>query len=150
MFTSILGKVFFASWQCDCFSSPGFIDNRHVLQHASVVSLVYTSDRVGVISRSRFSNSMKNGDGDDYNEAVDVDTTKSLMELLSPISSCRVNQMSGTDLAYIGDVVFELFVRSRHVWPSKRTSDLQNTVVGLVRGRQFVRSIYEKSPLEIR
>lgn len=36
-------------------------------------------------------------------------------------------------LAYIGDVVFELYVRSRHVWPSKRTSDLQNQVVAIVR-----------------
>ncbi|CAJ1942496.1 unnamed protein product [Cylindrotheca closterium] len=58
---------------------------------------------------------------------------KSLSELLLPIDTCKVNQMSGTDLAYIGDVVFELFIRSRHVWPSKRTSDLQNTVVAIVR-----------------
>lgn len=62
-----------------------------------------------------------------------VATKKSLGELLSPSSTCNVNQMSGTDLAYIGDVVFELFIRSRHVWPSKRTSDLQNIVVGVVR-----------------
>lgn len=59
--------------------------------------------------------------------------SKSLQELLLPIKSCNVNQMSGTDLAYIGDVVFELYIRSRHVWPSKRTSDLQNTVVAIVR-----------------
>ena len=61
---------------------------------------------------------------------------KSLSELLMPIDTCKVNQMSGTDLAYIGDVVFELFIRSRHVWPSKRTSDLQNTVVAIVRAEQ--------------
>lgn len=58
---------------------------------------------------------------------------KSLSELLMPIDTCNVDQMSGTDLAYIGDAVFELFVRSRHVWPSKRTSDLQNAVVATVR-----------------
>eukprot|EP00980_Cylindrotheca_fusiformis_P001704 scaffold388_cov114-Cylindrotheca_fusiformis.AAC.13 len=58
---------------------------------------------------------------------------KSLHQLLTPIDSCNVNQMSGTDLAYIGDSVFELYIRSRHVWPSKRTSDLQNTVVAIVR-----------------
>ena len=83
---------------------------------------------------------MKNDEGDGSSDETVADN-KSLMGFLSPISSCSVNQMSGTDLAYIGDVVFELFVRSRHVWPSKRTSDLQNTVVGLVRGRQFVRFI---------
>lgn len=88
---------------------------------------------------------------------------KSLMDLLLPSNDCKVDQMSGTDLgtnvdgrcelerglwasyhltfletfliAYIGDVVFELFVRSRNVWPSKRTSDLQNIVVNMVRGR---------------
>jgi len=75
---------------------------------------------------------MKNGDDDNRNDET-VPDDKSLIGLLSPNSSCRVNQMSGTDLAYIGDVVFELFIRSRHVWPSKRTSDLQNTVVSLVR-----------------
>jgi len=58
--------------------------------------------------------------------------------------------MSGTELAYIGDVVYELFVRSRHVWPSKRTSDLQNTVVGLVRAEHqsyLLRQLKESFPL---
>ena len=42
--------------------------------------------------------------------------------------------MSGTDLAYIGDVVYELYIRTRTVWPLKRTTDLQQQVVALVRG----------------
>jgi hypothetical protein len=58
----------------------------------------------------------------------------SLLEMLSPLESCDANQMGGTDLAYIGDAIFELFIRSRCVWPSKRTSDLQDQVVALVRG----------------
>jgi ribonuclease-3 family protein len=58
----------------------------------------------------------------------------SLLDLLTPVESCNVDRMSGTDLAYIGDSVFELFIRSKYVWPSKRTSDLQHQVVGLVRG----------------
>ena len=41
-------------------------------------------------------------------------------------------------VAYIGDVVFELYIRSRHVWPQKRTSDLQNKVVAIVRGKYFL------------
>jgi hypothetical protein len=57
-----------------------------------------------------------------------------LQELLLPSASCDVGQMSTTDLAYIGDVVYELFIRSRTVWPPKRTSDLQLQVVALVRG----------------
>jgi len=41
--------------------------------------------------------------------------------------------MNTSSLAYIGDVVFELFVRSRYVWPNRRMSDLQNKVVSVVR-----------------
>ena len=57
-----------------------------------------------------------------------------LFTLLSPPPKCDVDRMSSTDLAYIGDVVYELLVRSKKVWPSKRTSDLQQQVVRLVRG----------------
>jgi hypothetical protein len=66
-------------------------------------------------------------------ENVDV-VSLSLLNLLRPQADVRVDQMSSTDLAYIGDAVYELLVRSRTVWPSKRTSDLQTKVVGLVRG----------------
>ena len=60
---------------------------------------------------------------------------RKLMDLLSPDPTCDVQQMSGTDLAYIGDVIFEIFIRSRYVWPPKRTSELQTTVVECVRGK---------------
>mmetsp|Transcript_13604 Transcript_13604/g.38284 ORF Transcript_13604/g.38284 Transcript_13604/m.38284 type:complete len:238 (+) Transcript_13604:413-1126(+) len=87
----------------------------------------------------------KTGNGDETEPS-----NKSLKEFLSPSSSCRANQMSGTELAYVGDAVFELFVRSRHVWPPKRTSDLQNTVVGLVRAEHqsfLLRQLKESFPL---
>jgi ribonuclease-3 family protein len=57
----------------------------------------------------------------------------SLEELLLPSSKCDVNQVGPTALAYVGDVVFELMVRVKHVWPTRRTSDLQRQVVALVR-----------------
>jgi ribonuclease III family protein len=44
-----------------------------------------------------------------------------------------VDRMSTTDLAYIGDVVYELFIRSHMIWPPQRTSQLQEKVVALVR-----------------
>lgn len=93
--------------------------------------------------------SLKSGENSDISDETEADP-KSLIELLSPISSCRPNEMSGTNLAYIGDVVFELFVRSRHVWPPKRTSDLQNTVVSLVRAEHqshLLRQLKEHFPL---
>mmetsp|Transcript_6901 Transcript_6901/g.16911 ORF Transcript_6901/g.16911 Transcript_6901/m.16911 type:complete len:217 (-) Transcript_6901:275-925(-) len=123
LFASVLGTTIFFPWECECFSSPAFVNNRRFLQYIDTMSLSCTKDR---------GRTMKNGDDDNRNDET-VPDDKSLIGLLSPNSSCRVNQMSGTDLAYIGDVVFELFIRSRHVWPSKRTSDLQNTVVSLVR-----------------
>jgi 23S rRNA maturation mini-RNase III len=58
----------------------------------------------------------------------------SLDEILLPSPDCDVNQIGPTALAYIGDVVFELMVRSRHVWPTRRTADLQQQVVAFVRG----------------
>jgi hypothetical protein len=65
-------------------------------------------------------------------------TTLSLEQLLSPVRGCDVTQMGPTAWAYVGDVVFELFVRSQMVWPTRRTSDLQEQVVSLVRGECFV------------
>jgi len=43
---------------------------------------------------------------------------RTLLSLLSPADTCDVDRMSGTDLAYVGDGVYELFVRSRTVWVS--------------------------------
>ena len=62
----------------------------------------------------------------------------SLDELLRPSANCDVNQVGPTALAYIGDVVVELMVTARHVWPTRRTSDLQQQVVALVRGVSFL------------
>ena len=53
-----------------------------------------------------------------------------------------MDQLSGTDLAYIGDVVYELYIRTRTVWPLKRTSDLQQQVVALVRGMNVMYTLY--------
>ena len=123
-FTGVVALLFLvSSFGCHCFSHlPTFVGKPP--------SRPCTDRQRGVGNAIRSSNSDDTGSEE-----------KSMLEFLSPINSCKVNQMSGTDLAYIGDVVFELFVRSRHVWPSKRTSDLQNTVVGLVRG-EFFRNVF--------
>mmetsp|Transcript_9148 Transcript_9148/g.10610 ORF Transcript_9148/g.10610 Transcript_9148/m.10610 type:complete len:162 (-) Transcript_9148:508-993(-) len=59
---------------------------------------------------------------------------KSMKEFLMPMPKCNPSQMSPTSLAYIGDSVFELFVRTRYVWPTRRTAELQKLVVAKVRG----------------
>jgi len=66
------------------------------------------------------------------------ESVQSIEDLLSPNTKCTPTQMSPTSLAYIGDSVFELFVRSRYVWPTRRTTDLQNLVVGRVRGKELL------------
>ena len=58
---------------------------------------------------------VENGGSSD-SEQVDSALSVRLLRLLSPVDSCNVDRMSGTDLAYVGDVVYELFVRSRTVW----------------------------------
>lgn len=75
---------------------------------------------------------------DDEEEAIspraEPNNALELLDLFSPDPACDTTRMSGTDLAYIGDVVFEIYTRSRYVWPSKRTSELQKAVVERVRG----------------
>jgi hypothetical protein len=79
---------------------------------------------------------------DENNDGFSQDEPKlrSLSELLLPNPKCNPTQMSPTSLAYIGDSVFELFVRSRYVWPTRRTTDLQKIVVDKVRG-EFIFSL---------
>lgn len=68
------------------------------------------------------------------NDSSSDDASTRMLDLLRPPKDSQVDRMSSTDLAYIGDVVYEMFIRSRTVWPPKRTSDLQNQVVRVVRG----------------
>jgi len=79
------------------------------------------------------SNDVDGGNHDDISTTKSNSTIPSI-PLLFANSKCIPSQMSPTSLAYIGDVVYEMCVRCRYVWPSRRTSDLQNVVVAKVRG----------------
>ena len=48
-------------------------------------------------------------------------------------SRLRVEQLSANALAYLGDAVYELFIRSHFLWPPRRISDYHNLVVAQVR-----------------
>lgn len=67
-----------------------------------------------------------------------TDDPSLFFELMSPVHTAQPDQMSASSLAYLGDVLFELFIRSRYVWPERRMSDLQNKVVSIVRGKDQV------------
>lgn len=74
-------------------------------------------------------------EGEEESQQSEIEVpSMSLQELLLPSMDCDVNQIGPTALAYIGDNVFELMVRARHVWPTRRTADLQQQVVSVVRG----------------
>jgi len=82
----------------------------------------------------------------------DEHPSQSLEDLLSPNAKCTPTQMSPTSLAYIGDSVFELFVRSRYVWPTRRTTDLQHLVVGRVRAEtqsKMFRNLLSSEKIEL-
>ena len=64
-------------------------------------------------------------------EDVASSPSNRLLRLLSPVASCNVDRMSGTDLAYVGDVVYELFVRSRTVWVSGALLEFENYVTNI-------------------
>ncbi|KAL7507126.1 hypothetical protein ACHAXN_004346 [Cyclotella atomus] len=74
-----------------------------------------------------------NNKADSHFGSRDTIDPSGLFELMSPVESVKPDQMSASALAYLGDVVFELFIRSRYVWPERRMSDLQNKVVSIVR-----------------
>ena len=56
-----------------------------------------------------------------------------LLDILSPSSDKKTDRIGPTQLAFVGDIIYELYVRCRYVWPSRRTTDLQSTVVNTVR-----------------
>lgn len=52
------------------------------------------------------------------------------------ITPQQMRAITPTTLAYIGDAVFELYVRSRLLWPSKRIHDYHVAVVSHVKAEQ--------------
>lgn len=61
-------------------------------------------------------------------------------------SLTEVNQLSPVALAYIGDAVFELYVRSRYLLPAKRIDKYHRQVVFQVRAESQVRHLRSLQP----
>jgi hypothetical protein len=113
-----------------CLAQLLFVDGLHPVNG---LQSVRTNAHVPVFqTRTTHSKALRSTTGSEEN--VSEDHINDVLSILTPHPS-DVTRMSGTDLAYIGDVVFELFVRSRYVWPPKKTSILQTTVVECVRGK---------------
>ena len=131
------------------FEIPLFFVTVMTICFSRIDTLAWSVPRHGIlesrtIKRTRVFLSSSN----DNSETKETDQ-RSLSELLSPNPKCNPTQMSPTALAYIGDSVYELFVRSRYVWPTRRTTDLQKLVVGKVRGEIILVCMYSMSNTSI-
>ncbi|MEG3440371.1 ribonuclease III domain-containing protein [Pannus brasiliensis CCIBt3594] len=58
----------------------------------------------------------------------------------------RVGQLSPVSLAYLGDAVYELYIRARYLWPPKRIADYHDRVVARVRAEQQAEDLARLEP----
>lgn len=58
----------------------------------------------------------------------------------------RVGQLSPVSLAYLGDAVYELYIRARYLWPPKRIADYHDRVVARVRAEQQAEDLARLDP----
>ena len=145
--TSVSSTLAFCSVPCQLpFTSSSMRHNNlHLYRHDKLEDNRLLS---GLFAETNSNNGESNpGSGSDSKQTPDQTITDPSMffELMSPIDSVKPDQMSAAALAYLGDVVFELFVRSRYVWPSRRMSDLQNKVVSLVRGEYCILEVLARA-----
>jgi ribonuclease-3 family protein len=70
------------------------------------------------------------------------------LNYLRPVlaASSQVNRLSPTALAYIGDAVFELYIRAYYLLPPQRSPSYHNRVVTHVRAEAQVRHLRLLSP----
>ncbi|PSF36799.1 Mini-ribonuclease 3 [Aphanothece hegewaldii CCALA 016] len=61
-------------------------------------------------------------------------------------SAIPVAQLSPTSLAYIGDAVYELYIRTHFLLPPKKISDYHNQVVSKVRAETQAAYLQELEP----
>jgi len=130
--TTIIQSLGFCQYTCNLKNQLSIHKHQRQSRHTSL-QITTTSSVLSAIANS--------DDEKDINDSIDQlpqtqqQDPSMFFELMSPIDTVKPEQMSASSLAYLGDVVFELFVRSRYVWPSRRMSDLQNKVVSVVRGK---------------
>ena len=60
--------------------------------------------------------------------------------------SLSLRHLSPVSLAYLGDAVYELYVRSRYLYPAKKISDYHNQVVNCVRAESQAQLLQSLKP----
>lgn len=61
-------------------------------------------------------------------------------------SVTQIQQLSPVALAYLGDAVYELYIRSRYLLPPKRSQDYHNQVVAQVRAETQAKHLLSLTP----
>lgn len=64
----------------------------------------------------------------------------------APLSPTEISAIAPISLAYIGDAVFELYVRSHLLFPAKRIRDYHQQVVAQVKAEQQAQLIESLTP----
>ncbi len=63
-----------------------------------------------------------------------------------PESLLQINQISPATLAYIGDAVYELYIRTYYLWPPKKLTNYHQQVVAHVRAEQQAAHLCKLQP----
>lgn len=63
-----------------------------------------------------------------------------------PLTTAQLQQISPTALAYLGDAVYELYVRSHYLLPPKRSQTYHRLVVAQVRAETQARHLRSLTP----
>ncbi|WP_232826216.1 Mini-ribonuclease 3 [Cyanothece sp. BG0011] len=58
----------------------------------------------------------------------------------------NISQLSPAFLAYIGDAVYELYVRTRYLFPPRKVRDYHNQVVAQVRAETQAKALQRLTP----
>lgn len=58
----------------------------------------------------------------------------------------KIQQLSPVALAYLGDAVYELYIRSRYILPAKRSHEYHNQVVAQVRAESQAKHLLSLTP----
>lgn len=69
-----------------------------------------------------------------------------LMQLSTVNQLGKINQVSPASLAYLGDAVYELYIRTCYLMPPRRLSDYHNQVVAQVRAESQANHLRSLKP----
>jgi ribonuclease-3 family protein len=69
----------------------------------------------------------------DQDSSADYLWLRNITELTQPLSPAQAKQISPAALAYLGDAIYELYVRMLFLWPKQRPENYHSLVVTQVR-----------------